>query len=82
MPRSIKLLSAHSGFRGVSVEKGLSNVIPGEPVPYIAMCHFTFDTIENFIEAFSPHAAELQGDIINYTDIEPIIQFNEVLIQL
>jgi hypothetical protein len=28
--------------------------------------------------AFSPHAEELQGDIVNYTNIEPIIQINEV----
>ena len=44
------------------------------------MCHYYFETIEDFIEAFSPHAAELQGDIVNYTDIQPIIQINEVKI--
>jgi hypothetical protein len=27
-----------------------------------------------------PHAGELQGDMRNYTDIAPVIQFNEVLI--
>jgi hypothetical protein len=27
-----------------------------------------------------PHAAELQGDMPNYTDIAPLIQINEVLI--
>jgi hypothetical protein len=30
--------------------------------------------------AFTPHAAALQGDIPNYTDVTPTIQFNEVLI--
>ena len=30
--------------------------------------------------AFVPHAAVLQGDMPNYTDIEPVIQFSEVLI--
>ncbi len=27
-----------------------------------------------------PNAEVLQGDMPNYTDIEPVIQFNEVLI--
>lgn len=30
--------------------------------------------------AFMPHAKELQGDIVNYTNIEPTIQINEVKI--
>jgi hypothetical protein len=30
--------------------------------------------------AFGPHAEELQGDIANYTDIEPTIQISEVQI--
>jgi hypothetical protein len=30
--------------------------------------------------AFLPHAAELQGDIPNYTDVESIIQVSDVLI--
>jgi hypothetical protein len=27
-----------------------------------------------------PHAPELQGDIPNYTDLQPVIQISEVLI--
>lgn len=80
MPMSIELLSAHPGFRGVSVEHGLAGVIPGTKAPYIAMCHFLFDSQENFMAAFTPHAAELQNDMPNYTNIEPLIQINEVLI--
>jgi uncharacterized protein (TIGR02118 family) len=80
MQLSIKLLSQHSEFRGVSVEKGISSAIPGKKPHFVALCHFRFDTIESFIEAFTPHAEELQGDIKNYTNIEPIIQFNETLI--
>jgi hypothetical protein len=30
--------------------------------------------------AFMPHAEVLQGDMPNYTDIEPVIQISEVLI--
>jgi uncharacterized protein (TIGR02118 family) len=80
MPMSIKLLSVHPGFKGVSVECGLGATRPGSVPTYVAMCHFLFTSIEDFLAAFTPNASTLQGDIRNYTDIEPIIQFNEVLI--
>ena len=80
MPRSIQLLSAHPGFRGVSVEKGIAGAEPNSAPAYSAMCHFLFETVEDFVSAFLPHAAELQGDMPNYTDVSPLIQINEVLI--
>jgi uncharacterized protein (TIGR02118 family) len=80
MPRSIELLAAHPGFRGVSVERGIRGEAPDSEAPYIAMCHFLFDTPEQFLEAFMPNVPELQADIPNYTDIEPVIQLSEVLI--
>ena len=80
MPRSIELLSAHPGFRGVSVEKGIAGAEPNSAPAYAAMCHFLFESTEAFMAAFIPHAPELQGDIPNYTDVSPVIQINEVLI--
>ena len=80
MPLSIGFLSAHPGFKGVSVEQGLGGALPGIDAAYIAMCHFLFDSVESFLSAFTPHAEILQGDMPNYTDIVPIIQVNEVLI--
>jgi uncharacterized protein (TIGR02118 family) len=44
------------------------------------MCHYLFDTADDFMAAFLPHAAELQGDMPNYTDIAPVIQVSEVAI--
>jgi uncharacterized protein (TIGR02118 family) len=80
MPRSIELLGKGKGYRGVSVERGLGGAAPGSAPTYVAMCHYLFDTADDFMAAFMPHAAELQGDIPNYTDIEPIIQIGEVAI--
>jgi len=54
--------------------------MPGTDAAYIAMCHFLFNSAEDFMAAFTPHAAVLQSDMPNYTDIEPIIQVSEVLI--
>lgn len=80
MPRSISLLGAHPGFKGVCVEKGLAGATPDSPPAYLAMCHFLFESVEAFMAAFVPHAPELQGDIPNYTDVTPIIQVSEVLV--
>ncbi|MBW8310737.1 MAG: EthD family reductase [Rhizobium sp.] len=80
MPRSIQLLGAHAGFKGVSVERGVGGAAPGSAPAYVAMCHFHFSSADEFLEAFMPNAPELQGDIPNYTDIQPIIQINDVLI--
>lgn len=80
MPLSINLLSAHPGFKGVSVEHGLGGAVPGSEPTYIALCHFLFSSVEDFLAAFMPNAPALQGDMPNYTDIEPVIQFSEVLI--
>ena len=80
MPLSIELLSAHPGFKGVSVERGLSGAEPGTDPAYVAMCHFLFESLEDFMAAFLPHATRLQGDLPNYTDIKPVIQVSEVLI--
>lgn len=80
MPLSIKLLSAHPGFNSVSVERGLGGAEPGSEPHYTAMCHFTFASAEAFLEAFMLNAEVLRADIPNYTDIESIIQINEVLI--
>jgi uncharacterized protein (TIGR02118 family) len=78
MPMSIEKLSGAKGFKGVSVERGVNIESPKIESSYVAMCHYYFDSIEEFLQAFEPHAAELQNDIKNYTDIEPVIQINKV----
>lgn len=80
MPMSISLLGSHPGFKGVSVERGVGGGAPGTEAAYVAMCHFHFDSAESFMAAFMPHAATLQSDIPNYTDVVPVIQVNEVLL--
>ena len=80
MPLSIRLLRAHPGFRGVSVERGIAGATPGAAPAFVASCQYLFESVEQFLEAFLPHAEALQGDMPNYTDIEPLIQFNQVLV--
>ena len=78
MPMSIERLSGAKGFKGVSVERGIEIEEPPIKSSYVAMCHYYFESLEDFMAAFMPHAEELQGDIVNYTNIEPTIQINQV----
>jgi uncharacterized protein (TIGR02118 family) len=78
MPLSISKFG--DALKGVSVDYGMNGGIPGTKAPYIAMAHFIFDSVGAFVEAFQPHAEILQGDIKNYTDVEPVYQISEVKI--
>lgn len=42
------------------------------------MAHLTFDSVDAFQKAFAPHSDAIMGDVPNYTDIQPVIQINEV----
>lgn len=76
MPMTIEKLSP--ALRRVSVEHGVGGGEPGSAAEFVAICHLYFDSVEAFLAAFGPHAGTLQGDIPNYTDVRPIIQFSDV----
>jgi len=64
--------------KGLDVDQGLSGAQPGSKPPFVAMAHMLFDSVDAFQNAFGPHADYIMGDVPNYTDIQPVIQFNEV----
>jgi uncharacterized protein (TIGR02118 family) len=63
-----------------TVDKGLAGGAPGAPAPFIGMCHIYCDSADAFQQAFAPHAQEIMGDIPNYTDLQPMIQVSEVVV--
>ncbi len=79
MPLSIE--KQGTAMRAVTVEIGISGVPEGTPPPFVALCHFLYESLDAFLAAFTPHAELLMGDIKNYTDIESIVQVSEVKIQ-
>ena len=74
MPLAIKRLQP--ALKGATAEIGISSDMPGQPA-YAAIAVFLFESVEAFNTAVMPHHAELQGDIPNYTDIEPVVQISE-----
>lgn len=64
-----------------TVDKGLAGGAPGEPPTYIGMCHIFCDSVDAFQAGFGPHVKTVMADIPNYTDITPVMQISEVVIQ-
>jgi uncharacterized protein (TIGR02118 family) len=78
MPLAIRLIGPV--LKAVSVEIGIPGGAPGQEPPFAAVVGFTCESVQAFGEASTPHMAELQADIPNYTDIEPIFQISEIRI--
>jgi uncharacterized protein (TIGR02118 family) len=76
MPLAMRLLKKN--LRKTEVDAGLQGTAPGEAPAFHGGCQFYFDSIPAFLEVWGPAAKELQADIPRYTDVAPIIQFNEV----
>jgi uncharacterized protein (TIGR02118 family) len=75
-PMIKRLLSP--ALKKVDIDQGVGGGAPGAPATYTCVCTLTFDSVEAFQAAFAPHAAEIMGDIANYTDVQPGVQISEV----
>lgn len=45
------------------------------------MCAFICDSAEAYQAAMQQHRAEILADIANYTDIAPVVQVSEVVVE-
>ena len=74
------MLQARLGtaLTSIAIEHGLAGPAPDTAASFIVLCHLGFTSVEAFQTAFAPHAAEIMGDIANYTNVEPIIQISDV----
>ena len=78
MTKHTPMIQRLLGFalKKVEIDEGVAG--PGAPVTYTAVCQLQFESVEAFQKAFGPHAAEIMGDIKNYTDVQPIVQISNV----
>jgi uncharacterized protein (TIGR02118 family) len=63
---------------GFTVDSGLAGGAPGAPAPYVAIGALMVNSLEVFGAAMAQHGAEIMGDIVNYTDSQPVMQISEV----
>lgn len=67
-------------IKELTVDIGSSGTTPGSAPPFAAIFSIACESVESFTSAFMPNVAQLQGDIPNYTNIEPVIQISEIRI--
>jgi uncharacterized protein (TIGR02118 family) len=70
-----------STLKYYTVDKGLAGGEQDAPATYVAMCHLICDSMETYTSGFGPHAQEILGDIRNFTDVTPVVQISEVVIE-
>jgi uncharacterized protein (TIGR02118 family) len=70
-----------AGLKYYTIDKGLSGSTPGVPATYVAACHLLCDSLAEYQASFGPYAQEITGDIANFTDVKPIIQISEVVVE-
>ena len=64
-----------------TVDKGIAGGTPGSEPVYVGKCDIFCNSIDSFQAAFAPHAKEIMADIRNYTDIQPVMQVSEVVVE-
>ena len=82
LERHMPLVKARMGpaLKFYAVDKGLAGGGPGDPAPNLMVVHLHCDSVEDFQRGFGPHSQEIMADIPNYTDIVPVVQISEVLV--
>jgi len=79
MPLVKKLMG--NACKYYTVDKGMSGGTPESPPTYVAMCHLFCESLADFQSGFGPHAPQILADIANYTDLAPVLQISEVIVE-
>ena len=66
--------------KGLAVDQGISGGEPGSRPTYVAAGHLFFESVDAFQAAFGPHVEEILADIPNYTNVQPVIEISNILI--
>jgi len=80
MQKHIPLVKARwgsLGLRGVEVLRCTG--APSGAGLYHLIALLTFGSLAEFQEAAKQHGKEVLGDIPNFTDVEPVMQFNDTV---
>lgn len=69
------------GLKYYTIDKGLAGGAPNAPAELVAMCHLLCDSVAAYQSTFGPHAQEILRDIANFTDVTPVVQISEVVVE-
>ncbi len=76
MPMVQRLCGA--ACKSIAADRGVGGAEPGSKPANLAIGYLTFESLEAYGKSFGPNAAQILGDIPNYTNIKPIVQVSEV----
>ena len=62
-----------------TIEKGLANGIPNQPLPFMAVGTFYVKSLSDYQAAIGPNRDAIRADFPNYTNITPVILVSEVV---
>lgn len=64
----------------IEVRKGVGS-ISGSSAQFVCVATIWVASMPQFQAAMAQHGAQIMGDIPNYTNIEPVVQLDEVLVE-
>jgi uncharacterized protein (TIGR02118 family) len=64
--------------KAIEVRRGISSAT-GSAAAFVCVASIPIDSVAAFQTLFAQHGAEILADIPNYTNIEPVVQFDEIL---
>jgi uncharacterized protein (TIGR02118 family) len=62
-----------------TIEKGVGNGIPNQPLPYLAVGTFYVKSLSDYQAAIGPNRDAIRADFPNYTNTVPVILVSEVV---
>ena len=62
----------------IEVRRGIASVA-GSAAPFICVATIFIDSVDSFKAVFAEHGPKILADIPNYTNSQPLVQFDEVL---
>ncbi len=78
--RHVPMVSKYVGANAVRAEvrKGVAS-LDGSAPSFICLANFWIQSAEEFQATLGNHGDEILGDIPNFTNIQPILQIDEVI---
>jgi uncharacterized protein (TIGR02118 family) len=76
MPMVAGLLGKNLKF--YEIDKGISGRTPTDKVPFVAIGYFYISDVAEYNKAIAQNRDAVISDIKNYTNIQPVVQVNEI----
>jgi uncharacterized protein (TIGR02118 family) len=76
MPMVAEFLGKNLKF--YEIDKGLSGRTPDDKAPFVAIGYFYIFNVAEYNKAIAQNRDAILSDIKNYTNIQPVVQINEI----